>query len=119
MGRRAIDEDFIFEQGDDFRHADAQGEVHHRHIERAGGGGIHHGGLAAGEDIERFAHRSGIGDRAGNARRHDFAFQRPIEKILEVAAEHAEHEFHSQILQHGEIQQRFGDRGLGQKTRPR
>ncbi len=32
MGGRAVDEDRLFEQGDDFRHAEGAGELHHRRV---------------------------------------------------------------------------------------
>ena len=59
--------------------------------------------------------RQRIGDRAGNAGRHDLALQRPIVEVLQIAAEHAEHQLHAEVFEHGEIQQGFRHRGFRQE----
>jgi membrane protease YdiL (CAAX protease family) len=114
VGGRAINEDGFFKEGDDFGDADALGEIDDGRGERAGGGGVDDGGLAALEDVEGFADGVGVGDRGFDACGHDFALEGPIVEVLEVAAEDAEDEFDAEVLEHGEIEQGFGDGGFGE-----
>ncbi len=116
MGRRAVDQNRLFEQGNDFRDADATGEIHHWNVEGAGGRGIHHGGLATSKDIEGFADGGVISDRPRNPRGHDFTLQSPVEQVLEVATQYAEHELHAEIFQNREVEQSLSHRRLRQQA---
>ena len=62
-----------------------------------------------------FPRRQRVGDRPGNPRRHDLALQRPVEEILHVATEHAEHQLHAEVFEHRQIQQGFRHRRLRQQ----
>jgi hypothetical protein len=116
VGRRAIDEYRLFKEGDDFRHADPQGEVDHWNIQRTCRRSIDHRRLSAGENFHDFRHGKRVGNRAGNAGGHNLAFQGPVEEILQVATQHSEHKFHPEVFQNRKIEQRFRDRRLRQQS---